>query len=223
MAPQYRVRIRLRGLVGLVGSVALAIVASSTIAAGAASAIEIKPDRGFSGDGRTLLRSPGDDYATDVVVDGNASYIIGSSPLERGSDKSRMVVAKYRAWGALDRSFGNEGRKFIELGRNSQAFSGALAPDGGILISGWSVGKRSAVVVVKLRPNGSLDRDFSGDGVSRIALRAGVNWPLVEAEPDGSIWLAWASVRNYNYEKHVLRLSGHASNAKRPSRPVVQW
>ena len=199
MASPYRVRNAV-----LVGGVAIAVLAGGAFAtSGAAHAIEIKPDRDFAGDGRAIVRSPGDDYATDVVIDGNESYVIGSSPLARDRDRSRMVVAKYRAGGRLDPSFGNQGRRFIELGRSSQAFSGALAPDGGILISGWSVGKRLTVAVIKLRPNGSLDRDFSGDGVSHIAVGAGVDWPLVEAEPDGSIWLAWASVRDYNYDKHV--------------------
>ena len=200
MASSHRARIR---YAALVGGVALTVLAGIALAAGAARAIEIKPDRDFSRDGRSLIRSPGDDFATDIVIDGNTTYVIGNSVKPRDRKNYRIVVAKYGPGGNLDREFGNEGRKFLDLGRNSQAFSGALAPDGGILLAGWSVSRRSAVVVAKLRPGGAMDRNFSGDGISRISINAGVTWPLIEAEPDGAIWLAWASVRNYNYEKHV--------------------
>ena len=50
MASPYRVRNAV-----LVGGVAIAVLAGSTVAAGAAGAIEIKPDRDFAGtDGRSF-------------------------------------------------------------------------------------------------------------------------------------------------------------------------
>jgi len=194
------------------GEIAVLSILACTIAAIVGSAlpaqaVTITPDRDFAGDGRTSLNLPGYDFATDVVIDGNTSYVIGDARLRGSKNDYRMAVAKYGPGGHLDRSFGDHGKKFLLIGRHCRAYSGALAPDGGILVAGWSVTRDAAyVVIAKLRPRGALDRTFSGDGVTRVALKDGAEWPLVESEPDGSIWLTWASVRNYNYDKHVSDL-----------------
>lgn len=184
-------------------AVAIVVVGAVTTMALPAAAVAIKPDRDFAGDGRTALNLPGYNYATDVVVDGSVSYIIGNTPQGDSRRDYRFVVAKYGPGGRLDRSFGDRGRKYVLVGTQSRAFSGALTPDGGVVVAGWSEGRRSAsVVIVKLKANGSLDRDFSGDGVTRIEVNRGVEWPLIEVAPDGSIWLAWSSVKDFDYKTH---------------------
>jgi uncharacterized delta-60 repeat protein len=167
-----------------------------------AQAVAVKPDRDFAGDGRTALLMPGHQFSTDVVIDGSTSYLVGDTPKPNSTKKYRMMIAKYGPAGHLDRSFGDQGRRYIQLGSNARAFSGALAPDGGILIVGWAQLAKPSVVIVKLRPNGAFDRDFGGDGVVRVAVDRGIDWPLVDSEPDGDIWLAWSSVRRFDYDEH---------------------
>ncbi|HEX5018308.1 MAG TPA: hypothetical protein VFX15_12075 [Actinomycetes bacterium] len=166
-----------------------------------ASGVELKPDRDFAGDGRQVLNVPGYQFSTDVVVDGSTSYLIGNTPRHHSRREYRIVVAKYGPKGGLDRSFANRGRKFVSLGPDTRAFSGSLTPDGGILLAGWTVGSHHGAFIVKLRPNGAVDRTFSRDGVVYVSSNRGISWPLVEAEPDGDIWLAWASVKGYDYER----------------------
>jgi hypothetical protein len=142
-----------RALAAVIGAAAvLAVVALP------AGAIEVKPDRTFAGDGRTSLNMPGYQYSTDIVVDGSTSYLIGDAPQQGSKNKYRMMITKYGPGGHLDRSFGSHGRAYVLVGDQSRAFGGALAPDGGILVAGWSVDRKAAAVIVKLRPNGSLDR-----------------------------------------------------------------
>ncbi|MEO8106323.1 MAG: hypothetical protein ABI720_03310 [Actinomycetes bacterium] len=183
-----------RGIV-IATAIALAIPTS-------ASAATIEPDPTFSGDGRAALNARGHDTSGDVVIDGNTSYLIGATNKSRTSSCA-FLVAKYNDRGTLVRSFGNRGKKVMTIGQSSCAFSGALAADGGILVAGWSSARKLSVTVVKLRPSGSLDRSFAGDGVLKIPVSEGITWPLIDSAPDGSIWLAWAGVRGYDYDAHV--------------------
>jgi len=203
--PQHSSHLRRRGHYGAghrALALAIGVAAALAVVALPASAIEIKPDHTFAGDGRTAMNLPGYEYATDIVIDGNTSYVIGDAPQKGSKHKGRMVVTKYGPGGHVDRSFGSHGRAYVVVGDQSRAFGGALAPDGGILLAGWSVDRKASAVIVKLRPNGGLDRDFSGDGVSRVVVNQGVEWPLVEVEPDGGIWLGWSSVKKFDYDKH---------------------
>jgi hypothetical protein len=107
-----------------------------------------------------------------VVIDGNSSYLVGTTQKSR-DDACAFMVAKYDASGSLVRSFGSRGKRVLTIGRESCALSGALTPDGGVLVAGWCVSRRLSVVVVKLRPSGSLDRTFSGDGLLKIPVSQG--------------------------------------------------
>ena len=167
-----------------------------------ASAAPLEPDDSFSGNGRASLNVRGYDQSSDVVIDGTSSYLVGTTQKSR-DDACAFMVAKYNASGSLVRSFGSRGKRVLTIGRESCALSGALTQDGGVLVAGWSVSRRLSVVVVKLRPSGALDRTFSGDGLLKIPVSQGVDWPLVESSPDGSIWLAWGAVRGYDYDAHV--------------------
>lgn len=184
---------------------AIAIMAATAIALSLpsiATAAPIKPDDTFSGDGRASLNVKGYDHSSDVVIDGNTSYLIGTTRKSRKSNCA-FLIAKYNTNGSLVRSFGNRGKRVMTIGTSSCALSGALTADGGILVAGWSSARKLSVVVVKLRPSGKLDRGFSRDGILKIPVSEGIGWPLVESAPDGSIWLAWAGVRGYDYDAHI--------------------
>ncbi len=187
----------LSGALAAVTGVALALSLAPT-----AMAATIEPDTTFSGDGRASLNARGYDSSSDVVVDGDTSYLIGTTRKSRKSSCA-FLIAKYDDQGSLVRSFGNRGKRVMTIGKSSCALSGALASDGGVLVAGWSSSRRLSVVVVKLRPSGALDRTFARDGILKIPVSEGITWPLVESAPDGSIWLAWAAVRGYDYDAHV--------------------
>jgi uncharacterized delta-60 repeat protein len=183
-------------------SVAVAL-ALTALAGSPADAATITPDDAFSGDGRTAFKAAGSDTSTDIVVTGTSSYLIGNVARPGGHKGSRIAVVKHGLNGKVSESFGTNGRRTILVGRTSKAFSGTLAPDGGVLVAGVSKGANSAIIVAKLRPGGRLDSTFSGDGIARFPVKGGIEWPLIEVQPDGGIWVAWAAVKQAAHGRHV--------------------
>jgi uncharacterized delta-60 repeat protein len=90
----------------------------------------------------------------------------------------RMVfmAAQLRANGTPDRSFGEDGVAAIPIGTGADALAVALEPDGKLVLAGDArVGGAKAVAVVRLLPNGSLDRTFGSAGSITFSRGFGVN------------------------------------------------
>ena len=115
-------------------------------------------DSSFSGDGRRAINFGGTDEARAVLVQPNGRIVVAGGGGAAGS----FCVARLRANGTLDTTFGSTGRRRIAFGgENESAFAAALQPDGKIVLAGDSSFR---VAVARLNPNGSLDKSFSGDG-----------------------------------------------------------
>ena len=114
-------------------------------------------DTTFSEDGKVLTDFRGrHDEARDVARQGDGKLVAV------GGAGGNFAVARYNPDGSLDRGFDGNGRKMADFG---SAFDGAAAvavqPDGKIVVAGHGGGK---VALARYRPNGLLDRTFSGDG-----------------------------------------------------------
>ena len=76
--------------------------------------------------------------------------------------------------GSIDRSFGRDGRKLTDVfGKNDRATDVLVQRDGKLLVAGtaaWrtDTGPAHAPTLVRYRPDGRLDRSFSGDGKTRL-------------------------------------------------------
>jgi uncharacterized delta-60 repeat protein len=187
--------------------------ATLVVTATAAAALSLSRDSAFAGgDGIATLDVTGNEFAFDVVTDDDGYYLIGGTRKNRDAACS-FLVARYTNAGRLDATWGNEGIRTLRLGRASCATSATLRPGGGLLVAGWSTVNSGSASVVALRPNGSFDRSFSVDGMQHLSERQGVANPQIQVEPDGSIWLAWSQIRNWdtyagNYRVAHLRASG---------------
>lgn len=143
-------------------------------------------DRSFGNRGVVLLRQAGRGPATygsvfavpqlgvtrngKIVVAGESAVGIGSGHPYR----FEMVAVRYRASGALDRSFGNRGRVFLHLARQSFSSGFIMRKNGGLILSGHGYGaKRSYLMFAALTKNGTLDRRFSRKGRLRIGFPRG--------------------------------------------------
>jgi uncharacterized delta-60 repeat protein len=97
--------------------------------------------------------------------------------------------------GDLDPGFGSGGVATLTPGTGEQlniAWSVAVTPDGGSVMAGsGAIGPDTALAVVRLRPDGSPDRGFGGDGsvVLRLGRDAGMatspELAHVAVQPDG--------------------------------------
>jgi len=125
-------------------------------------------DAGFGSGGRTLvnfdLGGNNGDNAVAVVEDAAGIVLIGNSTQSNG--KIGPTAARLGADGALDTSFGNQGRFSSQLsGIFEYATSGAIDANGRLLIGG--AGKSSSGIddyaVVRILTDGSgLDTSFGG-------------------------------------------------------------
>jgi uncharacterized delta-60 repeat protein len=116
-------------------------------------------DTGFSGDGRIVTRFPeGDSEARAVVTDGRGRIVAC------GFAGTTFALARYLRNGALDTSFGGDGRVTASIPGSSHSGANALivsATDETIT----AVGAASAeFAVARFRDGGTLDPTFSGDG-----------------------------------------------------------
>jgi uncharacterized delta-60 repeat protein len=113
----------------------------------------------------------------------------------------RFAVARFRANGSLDTSFGNGGvvRHFVEARsddaaamsapRNLEIGEFALQPDGKLVLAGQPVGQ-TGVALVRLDEAGRLDTSFGSGGVARVPRSEPFQAGKLAIANDGSIYLA---------------------------------
>jgi uncharacterized delta-60 repeat protein len=114
--------------------------------------------------------------ATAVAIQGDGKIVVaGWTPVTDTRPRSVLLV-RYNPDGSRDAGFGRNGvapRPWSHIG--SQADDVAIQPTGDILVAGtgyFIVGpfglNRPSFVLVRYKPNGSLDNSFSGNGKVRI-------------------------------------------------------
>jgi uncharacterized delta-60 repeat protein len=130
-------------------------------------------------------------------------------------DDMLLAVARFLPDGRLDRSFSHDGRLSFDFGYGDDLGSAvAVQPDGRIVVGGVASYRNRTeadFAVVRLRPNGTRDRTFSGDGVQSVnfAGRRYDDLYGLDLQPDGHIVAAGLSAVGYRREDPriaVLRL-----------------
>jgi uncharacterized delta-60 repeat protein len=115
-------------------------------------------DPSFSASGLRVINFGGTDAAHAVLVQPDGRIVLAGG----GAPASSFCVARLRANGAPDTTFGPGGKRVIDFGgANEAAYGAALQADGKLVLAGHS---DLRVAVARLNPNGSLDKTFSVDG-----------------------------------------------------------
>lgn len=141
-------------------------------------------DPSFDGNGKKTINFGGIDSANAVLVQSNGRIIVAGD----GAAANSFCVARLRANGAFDTTFGSGGRRTIDFGGDSGSLLGAaLQPDGRIVLAGRS---DLQVAVARLNPSGSLDTTFSGDGKKLFSWGGFSEATSVLVLPNGKILLA---------------------------------
>lgn len=132
------------------------------------------PDASFDGDGMALVEFDGESIARAAAVQPNGRLVLAGSaiqPFGGGCCAADFALARLTATGALDSSFGGDGRvvtDFLPGADNGQdaAHAVLVRADGRILAAGSGVAGAASVdfAVARYRGNGSLDPTFSNDG-----------------------------------------------------------
>ena len=156
---------RSRGRRRTVISVAVAATAS-LLCVSAALAAAGDLDGSFSGDGKAVTDfTPGQDWASAVVVQPDGKIVVaGESGYGKGA---RFGLARYRANGTLDPSFGGDGKVTTNLTTGIDfAYDMALQADGKIVVTGEAgyLSRDPRIGVTRYNLDGTLDGSFGGDG-----------------------------------------------------------
>ena len=149
-------------------------------------------DRSFSGNGFQTTFTSGS-TARAVAVDAQGRILLAGNTIGANHD---IAVARLYPGGGLDGSFNGDGRFRLDLGVDEEVFDVAVAADKIVV-----VGERHGPIgtrwfVIQLRPNGTLDPSFGGDG--RVITDFGRRFEharSVEIQPDGKV-LVGGSVSN---------------------------
>lgn len=141
-------------------------------------------DTSFDGNGKKTINFGGIDSANAVLVQSNGRIVVAGD----GAAANSFCVARLRANGAFDTTFGSGGRRTIDFGGDSGSLLGAaLQPDGRIVLAGRS---DLQVAVARVNPSGSLDTTFSGDGKKLFSWGGFSEATSVLVLPNGKILLA---------------------------------
>ena len=187
------------------------LVASLIGPAGPAGAAPGDPDRTFGSDGTlTTDFDGGTDQARALVVQPDGRVVaagagaistakrVGGEGGLGGRGGTQFALARYRPDGALDPTFGGDGKVTTDIaGDDSQALALVLQPDGKVVAAGGAVVDGfGEFALSRYLPDGALDPTFAGDGTLTT------DFPGVDArafalalQPDGKLVAA-----GYSYE-----------------------
>jgi uncharacterized delta-60 repeat protein len=120
-------------------------------------------DTTFGSGGKRTIDFGGDDesvYGAALQPDGKI-VLAGDSDL-------RIAVARLKPNGSLDASFEGDGKKIFSWGAISRASAVVVAPNGKILLGGFSGPEGGNIQVARLNANGLLDKTFGTGGKAPV-------------------------------------------------------
>jgi uncharacterized delta-60 repeat protein len=110
-----------------------------------------------------------------------------------GDSNFRVAVVRLKTNGSLDASFEGDGKKLFSWGPIGRAQAVVVAPNGKLLIAGFSGPEGGNVQVARLNANGLLDKTFGVDGKAAVDF-GGDDFGLAMArQADGRILVAGRS------------------------------
>ena len=152
------------------------------------------PDLSFSGDGRTTVDFLGGlrAFAADAAVQKDGKTVVVGF-VDAGGGTRRFAVARLNFDGTPDTTFDGDGLVVVPVGDigDARATAVAIQGDGKIVVAGSarvdSFGSFNGpdFAVIRLLPDGRLDRTFDGDGKRTIDFAGGAT--DVALQGDGKI------------------------------------
>lgn len=129
----------------------------------AAVAVPGELDPAFGRDGSVVTRFRNSyTVATDLALQPDGRLVVVGPVHTDASILSDFGIVRYMPDGKRDTTFSKNGKRRVDLdGRYDQATAVALQPDGRIVVVGTSGGDAT---ILRLMPDGSIDRSFSDDG-----------------------------------------------------------
>jgi uncharacterized delta-60 repeat protein len=158
-------------------------------------------DPSFSTGGVVITYVGGWSEANSVAVD-SRGRIVAAGYSASGTTQG-FALARYRADGELDPTFGSAGTVVTPMthpGLGGPANSLAIDARGRIVVVGLSPhGSRGNFALARYRPNGALDRSFSGNGRTTTHVEGGGGANSVALDSSGRILVAGGGPQSANF------------------------
>ena len=145
-------------------------------------------DTSFNGDGIATASFMGGTYLKEkdiAILDDGKILIAGTAGV---LDDATFAMARFNADGSLDTGFSGDGKLTTDIGATGYDYASALAvqANGKILLAGQS---DHQLALARYNIDGSLDADFSGDGIVTTALQSIFSLDVkgIVAQDDGKI------------------------------------
>jgi len=175
-------------------------------------------DTTFDTDGKKYFGfATPNDYGEFVLIQSDNKILVGGRSSLTGGNLS-FSLARMNSNGTFDNTFGTGGKVTTSYGTEGfEALSGALQPDGKIVVVGnafinVSLGT-SQVAVVRYNANGTLDTSFDTDGMVFTQISAANEdfGKVVKIQQDGKIIIAVQSKINFNWDFVLVRYNADGS------------
>ena len=132
----------------------------------------------FGGDGKVTTNfTNAFDGAFSVAIQADGKIVVagqagGTGPTE--SAAARFALARYETTGALDPTFGGDGKVVTNVSAGADfVFGVAIQANGKIVVAGRAGGGGGQIALARYNLNGSLDTTFGGDGKVATNITAG--------------------------------------------------
>jgi uncharacterized delta-60 repeat protein len=174
----------------------------------------------YGNGGISTVPIPGvsDVTATDVALQANGRVVVaGWESATSGSD--RFVVARFRAGGAPDESFSNDGVAFATFSQgDAYGYGVTVQPTGAIAVVG-EVDPAKGVsnpAIARFDPDGSLDHSFGDHGRAMVRVPDGIRgfdspWRVVSQSQGRLAMAGWAEKGKNDYKTLAMRLRSDGS------------
>lgn len=165
------------------------VVAGSSIGAGEQVALARYDTAGvldpsFGGDGRVVTNfTAGNDFAFAIVIQADGRIVVAGAA---GGSGGRIALARYDPAGALDPTFGGDGKVTTDFSPG-QDLANALAvqADGKLVVAGRTDGSGGRFALARYDTSGALDPTFGGDGRVRTNFTRQEDRADAVRRPDG--------------------------------------
>jgi uncharacterized delta-60 repeat protein len=146
----------------LLGALALAL-AVSVVALAAPGDL----DPTFGGDGKVRTNfTPAADGAHGVAIQADGKIVVVGTAGSTSREGPNFALARYKADGTLDASFGGDGKVTTRFAHVSWGLDVAIQTDGKIVAVGQTDPK---LALARYNPDGTLDTTFDGNGKATLA------------------------------------------------------
>jgi uncharacterized delta-60 repeat protein len=110
-----------------------------------------------------------------------------------GDSRLQPAVVRLKANGALDTSFDGDGRKLFSWGAIGRVTAVVVAPNGKLLLGGFSGPEGGNIQVARLKANGAFDTTFGTGGIATVDFGATEFGEAMARQADGRILVAGRS------------------------------